>query len=1394
MRTVRIFISSPGDVSIERERAREVVDSLRRRYARSFHLKPILWEDLPLQPDASFQQGIDAILSNQGADVAVFILWSRLGSPTGNRILKDDGSEYLSGTERELDLMLKARAQTRDREGNPRPEILVYTRQDDASFAEALRSARTTADQKKLLYQKELVETFIQETFHDAESKTNVGAFFPFDRPVTFSQRLRVHLQEILDRMVGGMAEVIWDIGKQGPPFLGLESFQAEHSDVFFGREEEVLESLHALKQKAANGCAFLLLSGASGSGKSSLACAGLLPAIVRDSSFSASVEDEPLATKWRSLVVTPSALGLDPIASLVKLLAGESVLPELLQGDATVDEIVRDLRIGSRQVFRYTVQSAIEKIPSRQGAQGRLLLVIDQLEELFTLVDLQPSSRTAFVNLLETAARSGAVWVIATIRSDFYQALQTEPALVRLKDGLGMFDVLPPQTDALQRLIEEPARVSGLRFEIRDGQSLSSRILNDASAHPELLPLVEFVLRELYEKSGEDQLLTYDSYESLGGVEGALAKRAEDVFAQLPQDARAELDGVLRDLVTLGGDDDREKPVRQRAAIASFADKPAALHLVNQFVAARLFSTSRDEVSEEPVVAVAHESLLRVWSRALEWKNRNLDFLRTRARIAARMKEGSPLLTGDPLLDQAKAFYATQSGGFTSEQRDFIELSCRHAEQLRLRSEKKRRRTLVGLSALTILSLVGGGVAVTQGMQARAMANRAKAEEQRVMKQLALVDMQKAVVREEPTNRAEALAYLARSVRNDPQQLSAGRLLIHRLAEGGYFLPLEYPASIATPAEIDYSGWFASDPKGRWKAKHSESFSETGTTELSLEIKNADGEITRETYQVPSNFPLNGPVFTEDLRKFSVSASLGGEYGYSSTWYVFDRDSGSSPIAMREYDTKLAYPISFSPDGTLLMVDNGKLQLFELTRDGARLMDEFEHEDPHQGLYAGSLVWLREGDSPQFQIAKKIRIGIGQSLSEIAYSASDQAQSMIPSEGATIQGYLYSNQELLDQAESSNTMPFALVRHPKRKAVLLLFNEGKNIRLEMRNEPWQSNAPLWTLPCKQMDADAVFHPAGHLLLVKESDAGAGLGNLMVIDPDHGLILHQQRSVGMHLSGDGKQVVAEGGEGSLGLILPLLQDATSVPLWLADLAEALGGMKIAADGGVKEWPTDQRWAALRSSLAAASATKDPWADYLAKFISLDIKSYEINIKGYTGWPISQVNRERPSTESQTDEAAAYIREAKETIAKHAEAHENPPDDSGSNASEEEEWTEFQHFALAEEYFHGENREANPAAAAKHYLIAAEKNYARAQHKMGVCYALGKGVPQDQEMAVAWYQKAAAQGFAEAEYDLGVRYFLGKGVAKDPIKGRELYQRAADNGYEEAINALKKLKK
>jgi WD40 repeat protein len=727
VRKIRVFISSPGDVAEERERAKQVVDGLQRRYSGAAVLETVLWEDMPLQADLSFQEGIDILVSEErGVDVAVFILWSRLGSPLGNQILKDDGSQYLSGTEREFDVMMEARRRT----GGDRPAILVYTRTDESSFEERMRG-QSTQVKRSLLDQKELVERFIQEEFHDQEAGFNLRAYHSYDRPTTFSQRLRTHLSTVIDDLLGDTgAAILWDVDTQGPPFLGLSAFQPEHADVYFGREDEVLEARHKLRESARDGLAFLLLAGASGSGKSSLARAGLVPAI------SEGELDEDVRA-WRVVVACPSELGEDPLLGLVARLGAPDVLPELLGETTTPEELAADLARDPEQTTRRWVREAFARASQAAGGGVRVMLVLDQLEEIFASVGVTPEQRGAFLAAVEALARGGNVWVAATARSDFLGQLNEDPALARLCSEGGLLMLRPPEADGLYRIVTEPARMAGLRFEERDERDLADRIVRDATAHAEALPLVEYVLRELFERRDDSGQMTWAAYEELGGVEGALARRAEQVLAAQPAEIQAALGRALEALVTLGQDDaggGADRVVRQAVPLADLAgDEPVAA-LVEAMIDERLLTASDDPARGGAVVRVAHESLLRVWPRAVAWVEENRDFLRTRARVEARFHEGSPLLEGDPLLDAARLHLARAPSAFGAELRGFVERSVEAALAETRRREAVRRRFVQGLAGLALVATVAGGWAVVQKSRADDLALQARQSAERAL------------------------------------------------------------------------------------------------------------------------------------------------------------------------------------------------------------------------------------------------------------------------------------------------------------------------------------------------------------------------------------------------------------------------------------------------------------------------------------------------------------------------------------------------------------------------------------------------------------------------------------------------------------------------------------
>lgn len=660
-KTIRIFISSPGDVAHERDSARKIIEGLQKLYAEHYNLIPVFWEDLPLAADASFQQGIDMILNDPEyhIDLAIFILWSRLGSPIGPSIRREDNTEFRSGTEREFHLMLQARTQS----GGKYPHILAYVRNDQDGFNSLLEKATSTQDLKELVNQKNALETFIEENFLDAKKKINIRAYHSYNEPVTFSARLRTHLKNFLDTqsLEHGLSCKSWD----GPPYRGLETFQLEHARIFFGRDEEIFAISHRLREREKEGCASVVIIGGSGSGKSSLARAGILPTVI-----SGQLDSE--GTQWRFAVMTPGEIADDPFKGFVRKLTSPSAIPEMAGLNWDFEQLAKDLRCHPDLTVRHAIRHALADLSSQQKVKIRLFLLVDQLEELFTNSFRSSQEVEDFLMMLLAMASQG-IWVLFTLRNDFYHECQRSPSLLKLKNGLGLFDLLPPDASDIHRIITGPATMSGLIFESNSiGETLDQRILNEVVGHPEALPLLEFVLRELYEFRNDFGKLTWKTYENLGGVEGALGSRAERVYQSLPEPSRDSLPMVLQNLVTLSGKD--LSPIRCFASQQLWASNRAASQLIEVFIQERLIVSASGEI------AVTHEAILRHWERAAQWIRDNSEILRQRAwlRDAAKrwLEEGQDkafLLKTPKLLDRAEILWIYAGEELDGDEKIFI-------------------------------------------------------------------------------------------------------------------------------------------------------------------------------------------------------------------------------------------------------------------------------------------------------------------------------------------------------------------------------------------------------------------------------------------------------------------------------------------------------------------------------------------------------------------------------------------------------------------------------------------------------------------------------------------------------------------------------------------------
>jgi hypothetical protein len=649
MKTIRIFISSPSDVHEEREEARRVVNILQRNFADKMLLHLVTWEDMPLSAADSFQKGIDVkLLTEYPIDISIFVFWWRLGSPLAEGITRRDGTSYRSGTEREFDLMLELVAENRrhQREG---PEILVYLREDDKGFTAEL-SRVGQEEREDMVLQQKMLTSFYKENFQDAQGR-NTRAYYNFKKPVQFADQLYRHLDALLDQLDPEESPAVW----QEAPYRGLAVFDVHHASIFRGREQEIYDVHQRLRDRADEGCAFVCIVGASGSGKSSLARAGVAAKLMYRS-FDETVQE------WRFALLYPGgkenlfAALIDCLVASPETEDESSRLPDPLPALAVEprrQKLQRYLEDGNADAARELLERVFEEEEENVKGKISVLLVLDQMEELWSDKKISPEP---FLRAVEILAHLPGFAVLATLRSDFYPHAQESPAFLRLKGDRGHFDLTRPGETALREIIEKPARTAGLTFERGPGGALNERILKDALHDPGALPLLQYALGELYrrcldnalkdaareddtspQRSSRRLVLMSSVYDEIGGVEGAIMRRATEVFAGLSAETQAALPELLPLLVSVEpGDGEEFLSVRLRPRLDDLTgadpNSPRAM-LTQALVTARFLTTDHDK--GVATVTLTHEALLKRWQSISEWIQRNRECLRIRSQVA---------------------------------------------------------------------------------------------------------------------------------------------------------------------------------------------------------------------------------------------------------------------------------------------------------------------------------------------------------------------------------------------------------------------------------------------------------------------------------------------------------------------------------------------------------------------------------------------------------------------------------------------------------------------------------------------------------------------------------------------------------------------------------------
>jgi len=526
-------------------------------------------------------------------------------------------------------------------------------------------------------------------------------------------------------------------------PYRGLEPFEAEHAAFYFGREEMVKRLVAKVKESA-----FVAVVGPSGSGKSSLVRAGLVAALREDAL--------PGSRHWTVRFFRP---GADPLRALaIPLTDLLEPATDDIDRTAQIRKLADYLREGKFSLADFVAQMW-SQMREKKRDLSRLVLIADQFEELYT--ECQDAAlRQAFVRTLLSGKGEPNLTLALTLRADFYGHALADRALGEAVDA-GLVNVLPMSSHELRAAIEKPAQMTNRAFE----PGLVDLIIKDVAEQPGHLPLLEFALAELWQQQTPEGLLALQAYEEIGGVTGAIARRADTIYNELDDRGQgATAQHIFLRLTHYGeGAEDTRRRVAEADLVTPGAPARAVEQVVRALARARLLVTARDETTRAATVEVAHEALIRGWERLRRWldEDRAFGLWRERLTLLLRIWEDAQrsddaLLRGAPLseaegwlngrgddLNEAECMFIRASltlrereaAAREAQRQRELEAAQRLADEQRRRAEERTRaaaalrQRALGLSIALILAVIAIVAAVWFGIQATTSANTARRE-----------------------------------------------------------------------------------------------------------------------------------------------------------------------------------------------------------------------------------------------------------------------------------------------------------------------------------------------------------------------------------------------------------------------------------------------------------------------------------------------------------------------------------------------------------------------------------------------------------------------------------------------------------------------------------------
>ncbi|MBD2179346.1 WD40 repeat domain-containing protein [Pseudanabaena sp. FACHB-1998] len=457
-------------------------------------------------------------------------------------------------------------------------------------------------------------------------------------------------------------------------PYKGLKKFEPEDKDRFFGREQLIISLGKELELSG-----LILLLGASGSGKSSVIRAGLIPSL-----------SDKLGMNFINLTFTPDE---DPFESLYA-----SLLSKFKQSEAKI----------AREVDAKTLTQVI-KVLKQEDTQW--LIFIDQFEELFTIS--QAEKRSKFVESLVQLIKLGdhSVKIVMTMRSDFLEKFSPYPNFGKLvqKHIRLMVDMLP---DELQLAIEKPVEKHGVVFE----KGLVKEMIQDVQGEAGYLPLLQYTLNLLWESetlssSFQERTLNVNSYRKLGGVRGALQKHVDQIYASLTKQQQTAAKQIFLSLVDIDGDGSSNstgKAVSRRAYRSELTGELVESTL-KELIDQNLLVSNDIEGKQQPTVEIAHEAILSSWVILKEWIKDASEAITVKNRLNEdsnnwkQTKSNDEFWSGSKLekvLELRKDNTFRVLGGLTEDEKRFVDLSLRWRD-------RRRQRTIISLSGGLGLTLI---------------------------------------------------------------------------------------------------------------------------------------------------------------------------------------------------------------------------------------------------------------------------------------------------------------------------------------------------------------------------------------------------------------------------------------------------------------------------------------------------------------------------------------------------------------------------------------------------------------------------------------------------------------------------------------------------------------